>query len=52
MIWDKIKNIIESKLGKPDKKDWFEKLIEDLETKQSENVYLPYKIVDLKSTAF
>jgi hypothetical protein len=52
MIWDKIKNIIESKLGKPDKKDWFEKLIEDLETKQSKNVNLPFKIVDLKNKGF
>jgi ribosomal protein S1 len=52
MIWDKIKNIIHSKFGKSDKHNWREKQIEDLETKQSENVNLPFKIVDLKSKGF
>jgi len=52
MIWNNIKNIIKRKFSKPDKKEWLNKLVENLETKKIENTNLPFKIIDLKSTGF
>lgn len=52
MIWDSLKNIIGGKSSKPSKKEWLDKLVENLETKKSENTNLPFKIIEMKSTGF
>jgi len=52
MIWDYFINIIKRKISKPDKKEWLEKLVENLEKQRSENVNLPFKIIELKNTGF
>ena len=52
MILDNLKNIIKGKFGKPDKKVWLDKLVENLEVQSLENASLPFKIIELKSTGF
>ena len=52
MIWDRIKNIIKKKLNKPNKEEWFGKLVKNLETQILEDSNLPFKIIELKKTGF
>jgi len=52
MIWENLKNIIKKKLGKPNKKEWLDKLVENLETQSLEDINLPFKIIELKKTGF
>jgi len=52
MIWDCLKNIIRKKISKPDKKEWLDKLVENLEIQSLKNVNLPFKIIELKDTGF
>ena len=65
MILDNLKNIIKGTFSKPDqqpdqpeqpdkpdKKEWFGKLVENLEDQSLKNETLPFKIIALKSTGF
>jgi len=52
MIWNNLKKFIERKFSKPDKKEWLDKLVENIETKKIENAILPFKIIDLKNKGF
>ena len=52
MIWNKLKNIAKRIFGKPDKKKYLDKRVENLETQRLENVSLPFRIIDLKNTGF
>jgi len=52
MIWENFINFIRRKISKPDKKEWLDKLIENLETQQLESAILPFKILQIKSTGF
>ena len=52
MFWDYLKNIVKDNLGKPDKKEWFNKLVENLENQISKNINLPFRIVKLTYTGF
>ena len=52
MIWHYIKNIIKRYFGKPDDKEWFNKLVENLENKKAENANLPFKILEARNEGF
>lgn len=52
MILNILKNIFEKKINKPDKKEWLDKLVENLESKLLEDATLPFRIIELKSTGF
>ncbi|MCL1932668.1 MAG: hypothetical protein FWF53_02480 [Candidatus Azobacteroides sp.] len=52
MIWSNLKNIIKRKFGKPDKKEWLDKLVENLENQRVKNKNLPFKIADIKDRGF
>ena len=52
MILNIFKNIFKKKINKPDKKEWLDKLVENLESKQLEDATLPFRIIELKSTGF
>lgn len=52
MIFDNLKNIIKEKFNKPDKKEWLDKLVENLEAQSLDEVNLRFKIMGLKSKGF
>ena len=52
MTLENIKNIIKEIFVKPDKKEWFDKHIENLEAQSLEDINLPFKIIELKKTGF
>ncbi len=52
MTWNSLVKDIKGLFSKPDKKEWLEKLVEDLENKKQENLSLPFKIVDIKEKGF
>jgi len=51
-IITKIENILKGDQNKPDKKEWLDKLVENLEAKSLEDINLPFKIVKTKKTGF
>ena len=52
MISDNLQNNIEQVFSKPDKNEWIDKRVKDLETKVLENANLPFKIIELKTKGF
>jgi len=51
-MWDSLIDDIKGLFGKPEKKEWLEKLVKILENKKNENISLPFKIVDIKDRGF
>jgi hypothetical protein len=52
MIWEKIKNRISKQKVEPDKKEWLDKLVDDLADKYLQDMNLPFKIMELKKSGF
>lgn len=52
MIWDNFVNDLKVVFGSTEKKEWLEKLIENIEKQQFEDINLPFKIIKIKEKGF
>jgi ribosomal protein S1 len=52
MNWEIFKNIIKGIFRKPNKKEWLDRLVKNLETQSLKDVNLPFRIEELKDTGF
>ncbi len=52
MIWDNFVNDLKIVFGSTDKKEWLDKLIENLEKQRFEDINLPFKIIKIKEKGF
>lgn len=52
MIWDNLITTIKEIFTPAEKKEWLDKLVENLENQRFENINLPFKIVEVKDKGF
>ncbi len=52
MIFDRIVNRIKERYSQPDKKEWLDKLVVDIEQHRDNYESLPFRIVEIKETGF